>query len=115
ALPTHGDTLALAITEAMASGLPVVATAVGAIPNMVIDGVSGILVRPGNVGEIARALEALAPDRTLRQQMGTAGRSLAESQHDAARNWRRIFALMTSVAGRSTSVNGNALVISGTA
>src|SRR5262249_37703595 len=110
-----GDTLALAVTEAMASGLPVVATTVGAIPNMVVDGVNGILVPPGNVGEIARALEALASDRTLRRRMGTAGRALPESQHDTTTNWRRIFALMTEVADRRSGVNLNAVVTARTA
>jgi glycosyltransferase involved in cell wall biosynthesis len=113
ALPTHGDTLALAITEAMASGLPVVATAVGAIPEMVVNGVSGILVPPGNVAEIARALEALASDGSLRQRMGNAGRALAESQHDTMSNWRRIFALMTDAANCSEGVNLEAVVTPG--
>jgi glycosyltransferase involved in cell wall biosynthesis len=113
ALPTHGDTLALVVTEAMASGLPVVATTVGAIPNIVVDGVSGILVSPGNVGELAQALEALASDRALGQQMGTAGRALAETQHDAEKNWRRIFALMTAAAGCHTDTARNVMVAHG--
>jgi glycosyltransferase involved in cell wall biosynthesis len=115
ALPSRGDCTPLAVAEAMASGLPVLATTVGAIPNMVVDGRNGMLVPPGNVREIARALEALASDRALCERMGAASRALAESQHDAATNWRRIFALMTAVGGCRRSANVNALVASGPA
>jgi glycosyltransferase involved in cell wall biosynthesis len=111
ALPTRGDTLALAVTEAMASGLPVVATTVGAIPNMIVDGVNGILVPPGDVQAIVRALQTLASDRSLCLRMGAAGRALAESQHNTATNWRKIFALMTTAAnGYSQSAMVDAMV-----
>jgi glycosyltransferase involved in cell wall biosynthesis len=98
ALPTRGDSLALAICEAMACGLPVVATTVGAIPNMINDGLNGFLVPPGDSNKLAAALRTLASDGALRQRMGAAGRALAEAQHDTANNWRRIFALMTAAA-----------------
>jgi glycosyltransferase involved in cell wall biosynthesis len=98
ALPTRGDSLALAICEAMACGLPVVATTVGAIPNMINDGLNGFLVPPGDTNKLAAALRTLASDGALRQRMGAAGRALAEAQHDTANNWRRIFALMTAAA-----------------
>jgi glycosyltransferase involved in cell wall biosynthesis len=101
ALPSRGDCTPLAVAEAMACGLPVLATTVGAIPNMVTDGVNGILVAPGNVREIARALETFASDAALCQRMGAAGRALAETQHDAARNWRKIFSLMIAASGCS--------------
>jgi glycosyltransferase involved in cell wall biosynthesis len=99
ALPSRGDCTPLAVAEAMACGLPVLATTVGAIPNMVADGLSGILVPPGSVREIALALQVLASDKALRDRMGLAGRALAESHHDASKNWQKVFALMTAEAG----------------
>jgi glycosyltransferase involved in cell wall biosynthesis len=98
ALPSRGDCTPLAVAEAMASGLPVVATTVGAMPNMVCDGYNGILVPPGDSVQIANALRTLASDGHLRQRMGAASRALAEDQHDAAKNWQRIFHLMAAAA-----------------
>jgi glycosyltransferase involved in cell wall biosynthesis len=106
ALPTRGDTLALVIAEAMACGLPVVATTMGAIPDMVVDGVNGTLVSPGEVGELAGALEALAADPALRHRMGEAARGFAEREHDAETNWRKIFGVMSAAAdSRNTGLN----------
>ncbi len=97
ALPTRGDCTPLAIAEAMASGLPIVATSVGSIPDMVRDGRNGFLVPPASPRDLARALESLAADGALRRHMGLANRADAELDHDAAKNWRRIFDLMRSV------------------
>jgi glycosyltransferase involved in cell wall biosynthesis len=73
-LPTLEDTLPLAILEAMASGLPVVATTVGGIPECVVDGETGRLVRPGDSKHLAEAITQLLLDASLRQQWGAAGR-----------------------------------------
>lgn len=64
----------LAILEAMAAGLPVVSTPRGAIPDMVVDGVTGRLVPEGEPSELAAALGELARDPALRRAMGEAGR-----------------------------------------
>jgi glycosyltransferase involved in cell wall biosynthesis len=101
ALPSLGDCTPLAIAEAMAFGLPIVATRVGSIPDMVHDGRNGILVSPGNPAELARALQTLASRPAVRQRMGSASRSLAEEEHDMALNWRKIFDLMRAVAAPS--------------
>jgi glycosyltransferase involved in cell wall biosynthesis len=63
-----------AILEAMAAGLPVVATAVGGTPEVVEDGVTGLLVPPGDPKALAEAIACLLQDIDLRQQMGQAGR-----------------------------------------
>ncbi len=62
------------LMEAMACGLPVVASRISGIPELVEDGRSGILFTPGNVFEFAEALETMAKDRDLRIKLGTAGR-----------------------------------------
>jgi glycosyltransferase involved in cell wall biosynthesis len=63
--------------EAQACGLPVVASGVGGIPETLIDGVSGILVPPGDAGALQSALATLVADTALRRRMGAAGRAHA--------------------------------------
>jgi sugar transferase (PEP-CTERM/EpsH1 system associated) len=63
-----------AILEAMAAGLPVVATAVGGTPDVVVDGVTGFLVPPRDPSALAKALATLVRDPDLRRRMGQAGR-----------------------------------------
>jgi glycosyltransferase involved in cell wall biosynthesis len=60
--------------EAMSAGLPVVATAAGGVPEAVTDGVTGLLVPPGDPRALADALVTLARDGALRLRMGTAAR-----------------------------------------
>ena len=68
------------ILEAMAAGLPVVATRVGGADEMVAEGVTGLLVPASNPGEMAGALARLIGDRTTREEMGHAGRQRAVSE-----------------------------------
>ena len=69
----------LAILEAMAQGLPVVATPRAAIPDMVVDGVTGFLVPEGDTQALASALARLAEDADLRCRLGRAGRERYEA------------------------------------
>ena len=72
----------ISIIEAMAAGLPVVASAVGGVPEMVEDERTGLLVAPGATTALADALARLVGDRTLREQMGRAGREKALERYD---------------------------------
>lgn len=69
----HGENFPLAILEAQACGLPVVASAVGGIPETFVPGVTGLLVPEGDHSALARAVLALAHDRARLQAMGVAG------------------------------------------
>lgn len=68
----------MVIVEAMASGVPVVATRGGGIPEFVDDGSSGLLVQRGDAGELADAILRLLKDPDLRRSMSRAGRQVAE-------------------------------------
>ena len=72
-LPSLGEGISNTILEAMATGLPVVATRVGGNPELVTPGESGLLVPPGDSESLAGALAQLVADPDLRQSMGEAG------------------------------------------
>jgi glycosyltransferase involved in cell wall biosynthesis len=76
-LPSHREGLPVSIVEAMAHGRPVVASAVGGIPELVRDGETGFLVPPGDVQALRGALERLLADPVLRRRMGRAARRRA--------------------------------------
>jgi glycosyltransferase involved in cell wall biosynthesis len=84
-LPSFAEGLPIVLMEAMATGLPVVATRVMGVPELVEDGVSGFLVAPGNADELAGALGKLAASPDLRESFGRAGRLTVEQAFDAAR------------------------------
>lgn len=79
--PSHSEGMPMAILEALAAGLPVVATSVGGIPELVADGANGFLVPPRDPAALAEALARLCGDRALRVRMGA--QSLERSKdHD---------------------------------
>ncbi len=76
--PSRNEGLGKSLVEAMALGLPVVATRVGGIPAVVADGETGSLVPPDDPPALARAVGALLKDPELRRRAGEAGRRRAE-------------------------------------
>jgi glycosyltransferase involved in cell wall biosynthesis/GT2 family glycosyltransferase len=108
-LPTTGETYGLVFAEAMASGLPVVATNIGAIPEIVEDKESGLLVPPGSPAALADALRTLSRQPDRRRSMGERGLQLAHRDHDARRNIESILELMTGLSrsARSGSRRGH--------
>jgi len=88
--PTLGDCLPLAILEALASGLPVVTTAVGALPEAVVDGRSGRVVPAGDADALASAIEEAVGDPGQRGAWGRAAREDALARFDARRNYGRL-------------------------
>ena len=61
--------------EAMASGIPVIASRIGGLPFTVNDGVTGLLFEPGDPADLARQIARLLDDPALRRRMGLAGRA----------------------------------------
>jgi len=84
-LCSNSEAFPVAILEAMASGLPVVATAVGGVPEAVINGKTGILVPPNNPEALADAIFQLSSNAALRQQMGMNARQRVAGLFDVKR------------------------------
>ncbi|MBW3574857.1 MAG: glycosyltransferase family 4 protein [Actinobacteria bacterium] len=85
AFPTTTDKVPYAVLEAMAAGVPVLSTTVGAIPEMVEHGVTGLLVEPDDDAGLAEALRRLLSDRRRSRAMGEAGRRRVLERYDARR------------------------------
>jgi glycosyltransferase involved in cell wall biosynthesis len=73
-LPSYCEGLPMSVIEAMAFSLPVVTTPVGGIPDIIIPGKTGFLVRPGNVRELVDTISCLVMERDLRQKVGHAAK-----------------------------------------
>lgn len=102
-LPSRGDCMPQAVAEAMACGLPVVATAVGAMAEMIRDDVNGLLVRQRDPRALAAAIATLAGAPARRHAMGMMSRTFAKQDQDAARNNARILALLKRLVGSAAS------------
>jgi glycosyltransferase involved in cell wall biosynthesis len=82
---SRSEGLPIVLLEAMASRLPIVATAVGAVPNIVRNGLTGVLVPANDVGALTAAVVALLRSEPLRRQLGEAARNLIAQEYSAER------------------------------
>ena len=81
ALSSHSEGLPMSVLEAMSAALPVAATRITGIPELVGEGETGFLVPPGDAAALADRLERLLADRELRSRMGRAGREKVEAEY----------------------------------
>ncbi|MEO8605534.1 MAG: glycosyltransferase, partial [bacterium] len=88
------------VIEAMAMGLPIVSSRSGAIPELIDDGVSGLLVAPRDAAALADALARLLDDGELRRTLGAAARAAAEARFDIRKNAAQYAALFAATASR---------------
>lgn len=84
-LSSLSECMPISVLEAMAAGLPVVASAVGGVPEVVVEGETGALVPPGDPEALAAALAPLIADPGLRERIGAAGRVRALEHFDLPR------------------------------
>jgi glycosyltransferase involved in cell wall biosynthesis len=92
------DGIPTVILEALASGLPVVATAVSGIGEAVSDGETGLLVHPGDPTALAAAMRAVLADPSLAARLATGGRRLAETRFNLKNNAKVLIHLMDHAA-----------------
>jgi glycosyltransferase involved in cell wall biosynthesis len=86
----------VALMEALAGGLPTVATRLSGIPELVRDGETGALATPGDAADLARVLEAVLADPDGARARAQAGRRLVEEEFDAARSAARMRTLLAA-------------------
>ena len=92
------DALPTVLLEAMACGTPVVASSLTGIPEIVDHGENGLLVKPGDPTELARAINLLLSEPNLRERFGAGGRSKAEQLFDLKQNTRELYRLISQSA-----------------
>jgi glycosyltransferase involved in cell wall biosynthesis len=82
------------LVEAMACGVPVVSTRLSGIPELIDDGVDGLLVTTGDPQALAAAIDRLLKDPVLQQEMGLAARRKVEASFDLSRNTSQLAELL---------------------
>jgi glycosyltransferase involved in cell wall biosynthesis len=98
-LPTRGDAVPFSVIEAMATGAAVVASDIGAIPDLLADGRCGRLIPSGNRRALFEAVTGLLADAPQRAALARAGRERCETHFDARTQTRRLATLLRAAAG----------------
>jgi colanic acid/amylovoran biosynthesis glycosyltransferase len=98
-LTSFAEGLPVSIMEAMAIGVPVVATAIAGIPELAVNGETALTVAPGNEEQLADAVATALNDCDLRAKIILAARKKVEEAHDRARNSRQLYDLFAEAAG----------------
>ncbi len=92
------DNLPTVIMEAMATGLPVISTAIGGIPEMVVENETGILVSPGDPGALASAIEKVIIDLSFARHLGEQGQKRAANLFSIEKNARSLIRIFAELA-----------------
>jgi glycosyltransferase involved in cell wall biosynthesis len=96
--PALNEAFGMAPLEAQASGVPVVAGIAGGVSEIVVDGVTGLLVPPSDVTAFARAVRSLLVDRPRRYALAEAARHRVRAEHDISSAARRLNAVFDVVS-----------------
>jgi glycosyltransferase involved in cell wall biosynthesis len=92
------DNLPTVIMEAMATGLPVISTAIGGIPEMIVENETGILVPAGDAAALARAIEKVIVDLPFARQLGENGQKRAGELFSIEKNARSLIRIFEELA-----------------
>jgi len=101
-LPSHSEGVPNVILEAMACSLPVIATKVGGIPEIVKNGITGYLIEKGDPDALASAIGVLIRRNELAKNMGCEGRKIIENNFQWERNAKRVLKIYEEVALRQS-------------
>jgi glycosyltransferase involved in cell wall biosynthesis len=101
ALPSFAEGIPVVLMEAMASGVPCVTTRITGIPELIRDGIDGLLVTPSDSLELADTLSLLIDDPELRREFGEGGRARVREEYDLSRNVARLGRIFRARLGGS--------------
>ncbi len=96
-LPSYHEGLPYAIIEAMASGLPIVASSVGGIPDVIRNGENGFLIEPGDIQGLVYYLETLIKDSNLRESIGVKNHLYAITEYSVDTNLCKLEKIFSKV------------------
>jgi glycosyltransferase involved in cell wall biosynthesis len=99
-LPSLTEAFPVALLEAMALGVPTVATEVAGVPEIITDGETGVLVPPGDVGALSRAMDRVLSDSDLAGSLGERGRESVTSRFTKEKMLREMRAIYSDLLGR---------------
>jgi starch synthase len=99
-LPTRREAYGLVFQEAGAAGLPEIGTRINAVPEIIDDGVTGVLVPPGDVAALIAAMDGLVQSPALRERLGRAARQRIAALADPVAHKARLLALIRAAAAR---------------
>jgi glycosyltransferase involved in cell wall biosynthesis len=102
-VPSHAEGMPMVLLEAMASGLPVIASSVGAIPEVIDHDRNGLLIPPKDPSALAHALERLILSPELRERLGAAARVEVEKRFTFAHTTRALLDVWRDVARRTNA------------
>ena len=97
-MPTYADAFGIVFIEAMASGLPVIASKLTQTTEIVREGETGFLITPGDRQELANKLQLLIDNPSLGRQMGKRARQIVEERFDTQKNFQKIESIFEDLA-----------------
>jgi len=112
ALSSLREGLPNVVLEALAMEVPVVATRVAGVPNLIADGANGLLTEPGDLAGLTGALAGLLADASLRQRLSRTGRMTIETRYSFAARMDRIRAVYDDLLGRNGTHRAGAVAFS---
>ena len=100
------ETYGVVGAESMSHGIPVIAAKLGALSELIEDGVDGLHYEPGNIDDLARKMQRLWNDPDLCRRLGAAAREKAETNWSYDRNYERTYAVYESALNRGRAATG---------
>ena len=100
-MPTRNEAFGLVYQEAAAAGLPAIGSRLNAVPEIIEDERTGLLVTPGDVAGLTKALDQLISSPDLRAGLGRAARQKIEQDADPHGHRERLVAMIKQVSGRA--------------
>ncbi len=97
-MPTYAEPFGWVFIEAMAAGLPIIATRISAIPEIVTHGETGLLIEPGDRHSLTESIRTLINNPALGRAMGMKGRKIAEQKFNACTHFQKLESLFHEVA-----------------